>query len=219
MLLELWFTRRLAARDSRQKTLCDFADVCCPLSDIRCLMSEDCCLHVCLSVRYLPFWWLISDLCCSMSAPLFAVCCLTSRDIFCLMSAVCCLHIFDMLCLLSAGCCRLSDASYLMPDVCCMSVDNYVMSTICPLLSDVSYLMPDLYCLLPAVWCLLSAVSVSFDIFCLLSAICCLMPLNWCRMSAVYVCCLVSAVCMSHDSDVCCIHALRLMLNGGEFCL
>ena len=108
-----------AARDSRKKNLCDFADVCCPLSDIRCLMSEDCCLYVCLSVCLSDIY--LSDVSyltsAVLSVSLFAVCCLTSCDIFCLMSAVyclmsavCCLHIFDMLSAI-AGCCLLSDVS------------------------------------------------------------------------------------------------------------
>ena len=207
-----------AARDSRKKNLCDFADVCCPLSDIRCLMSEDCCLHVCLSVCLSDIylcddWYLISAV---LSAPLFAVCCLTSWDIFCLMSAVYCL-LFTVWYVMSVIRWLLSDASLIWFLDVCTSFDN-VMSTICCLLSDVSYLIPDVYFLSLAVWCLLSAVSVSFDIFCLLSAICCLMPLIWYRMSAVWyhlpaVCCLclLSGVCCLYVSWLWCLLHTCLM--------
>lgn len=196
MLLEFILIHK-AARDSRKKNLCDFADVCCPLSDIRCLMSEDCCLHVCLSVCLSDIylcddWYLTSAV---LSAPLFAVCCLTSWDIFCLMSAVYCLicyvcyplapvfclmpllsdswmsaRLLIMLCLLSAVCCLMSLIWYRMSTFFRLLFDVCCLLSPCLLIYFVCYL-------LFVVWCLLS------DTGCLLSDIICL-------LSAVYVCCL-----------------------------
>ena len=208
-----------AARDSRKKNLCDFADVCCPLSDIRCLMSEDCFLYVCLSVclsdiYFSDVWYLTSAV---LSVPLFAVCCLTSCDIFCLMSAVyclmsavCCLHIFDMLCLLlpAAVFCLMSLIWCQMSATCLLIIMLCLLSAVCCLMSLIWCPMSTVFCLLFDVWCLLSPCLLIYFVryllpvvWCLLSDARCLLSNILCLLSAVYVCCLVSAVCMSY-SDV-----------------
>lgn len=221
-----------AARDSRKKNPCDFADVCRPLSDIRCLMSEDCCLYVCLSVCLSDIY--LSDVSyltsAVLSVPLFAVCCLTSCDIFCLMSAVyclmsavCCLHIFDMLCLLlpAAVFCLMSLIWCQMSATCLLIIMLCLLSAVCCLLSDAR-------CLLSFACCLMSDVCCLRVFWYILSAICYLLS------DASYltpdVCCLISfACCLLFMSVVCClhvlfwcqcrIHALCLMLNRGKFCL
>lgn len=173
-------------------------------------MSEDCCLHVCLSAC-------LSDIQLS--------------DDWYLTSAV----LFLLRCLLSvAWRLVISSVWYQL-----FIVWGPLFAVCIFLIRYVRYLPTAVFswCLLSDAECLLSACLMVITL-CLLSAVCCLMSLIWCRMSTVFrplfdVCCprvfwyILSAICylLSDASyltpDVCCLisFACCLLFMSVVWCL